>query len=146
MVGGNYPPGTSRRDLIRGGIIEPHAHECEFEPDDPRDGPIIEDGAAIFHLRCNYVEGRWGEGWSCEETKTYRFEYGELDTPDDERIDLPDITEWDEVPDDVAEQVIRIEEEFHAGNNDVEMYVDPDPDGGCVELTFEGYTLRFSAE
>jgi hypothetical protein len=36
------------------------------------DNPIFEDGAAIFHERCDYSEGRWGEGWSCEETRSMR--------------------------------------------------------------------------
>lgn len=145
MVGGNYPPGTSRRDLIRGGIIEPHAHEHEWELGDV-DNPVIEDGAAIFHERCRYVEGRWGEGWSCEETRTYRFEYDELDTPDGDRIDLPDITEWDDVSSYAEERVLHIEQAFHEGNERVDIYVDPDPDSGCVELEMDGYTLRYSAE
>lgn len=144
MVGGNYPPGMSKRDFIRAGIDDPHNHECEFEPDDSRDDPIIEDGAAIFHFQCRYVEGRWGEGYSCEETKSYRFEYAELDLPNSDRVDLPDITGWDTVGDDVAERVIGIEEAYYSGDLD-DMYVNPDPDSGCVELVLDGYTLRYEA-
>ncbi len=36
------------------------------------DNPILEDGAAIFHERCHYAEGRYGEGWECEEARTFR--------------------------------------------------------------------------
>jgi len=140
---GGYPPGTSRRDLIRGGIIEPHDHEHEFDPCQSKDNPVIEDGAAIFHLQCRYAEGEYGEKWSCDETRTYRFEYDSLCTPSGERIDLPTISSWDEVDENVAEQVIHIEEEFHAGNEDVVMNVDPDPDCGQVTISLEGWQLHF---
>lgn len=67
----NYPDGMSKRDFIRAGIDQPHNHEHEWEPTG-RDDPIFEDGAAIFIQSCGYAEGRWGEGWACEETRSFR--------------------------------------------------------------------------
>jgi hypothetical protein len=40
-------------------------------PCDP-DYPIFEDGAAVFIESCHYAEGRWGEGWECEEMRSLR--------------------------------------------------------------------------
>jgi hypothetical protein len=148
MVGGNYPPGTSRRDLIRGGIIEPHHHECEFHPvEDPEYSPIIEDGAAIFHERCRYAEGEYGEKWQCEETRTYRFEYSELESPSGKTWDLPDITEWDDhdLPEKHAEKVVTMEERFHGvgPSDEVTLDVDPDRDAGIVTIEYCGWKLHF---
>jgi hypothetical protein len=150
---GGYPPGTSRRDLIRGGIIESHDHEHEWEMDDHRADPIIEDGAAIFHLQCRYVEGRYGEGWKCEETKTYRFEYNTLVTPfcrGDECYELPEIDEWEndciseDFDDYIGKAVIEVEERFHSGDKDVTIEVDPDPDDGEVVIKWHGLELSFT--
>ena len=66
-----YPPGMSKRDFVKAGIDQPHNHEHEWRLDD-MENPMFEDGAAIFHEYCDYVEGRWGEGWSCEESRTLR--------------------------------------------------------------------------
>jgi len=144
MVGGNYPPGTSRRDLIRGGIIEPHRHECEFLMDDDRANPIIEDGAAIFHTECRYVEGEYGQGYSCDETRSYRFEYSTLETSEGEEIELHPITEWEKNDDDIAEKVASIEEAYHNFSDErTEIDVDPDPEAGVVAIEYNGYTLRY---
>lgn len=67
----NYPPGMSKRDFIRAGIDQPHHHEHEWEPNES-DYPLFEDGAAVFSESCRYAEGRWGEGWACEETRWLR--------------------------------------------------------------------------
>jgi len=69
----NYPPGTSAGDPRAPWNAPDHSHDHEWYPGDV-DNPILEDGAAIFHERCHYAEGRWGEGWSCEETRTFRCE------------------------------------------------------------------------
>lgn len=71
MVGSNYPPGMSKRDFVRAGIDQPHHHEHEWEPDEEH-YPVFEDGAAIFIEYCLYAEGRWGEGYACEEMRTNR--------------------------------------------------------------------------
>lgn len=80
-----YPPGTSAGDP-NAPWNEPHHHECEFRPRES--DPIIEDGAAIFVTECNYVEGEYGQGWSCEETRQTRFE---LSWVEKKRGDEPNI-------------------------------------------------------
>jgi hypothetical protein len=142
----NYPPGTSRRDLIRGGIIEPHHHEHEFEPRQNK-SPIIEDGAAIFREKCIYAEGEYGQGYQCEETLTYRFEYSTLESPNGETWPLPEITNWNDhdLPEKHAEKVIAIEEQFHNHQDKVSLDVDPDPDCGEVTLTYKDWELHFRA-
>lgn len=143
--GGNYPPGA--KNDPRAPYNQPdRSHEHRWRPGD-MDNPVIEDGAAIFHERCEYAEGEYGEGWQCEETRTYRFEYSELESPSGETWDLPDITEWDDhdLPEKRAEKVIAIEERFHQfGPGDkVGFDVDPDPEGGVVTIEYKGWTLRF---
>lgn len=144
MVGSNYPPGMSKRDFVRAGIDQPHHHEHEWEHGD-MDNPVIEDGAAIFHQRCLYSEGRYGEGWECEETRTYRFDYSTIESPDGKEWELPDITNWDEAPEEVAKKVIIIEKRFHGKgpSEKVEFDVDPDPDNGQVTITYKGWELHF---
>ena len=66
-----YPPGMTSRDFVKAGIDTPHDHECEFEHA-RGENPIFEDGAAIFIESCHYAEGRWGEGWECEEMRSLR--------------------------------------------------------------------------
>lgn len=145
----NYPPGMGRRDKIRAGIIEPHAHEHEWWPDE-HNGPLIEDGAAIFTQVCEYSEGEFGEKWSCDETRTYRFEYSTLETPDGDKYDLPTINKWDEIDsDEIAEKVVRIEEQHcyvGPGDEETTMKVDPDPDCGFVSIEWNGYTLYYRPE
>jgi hypothetical protein len=145
MVGSNYPPGMSKRDFIRAGIDDPHHHEHEFRPMDSQVAPIIEDGAAIFQEECRYVEGEYAEGWSCEETRTYRFEYSTLESPSGKEWELPDITNWEEVSPGIEKKVITIEERFHnhGPGDDVSLDVDPDPDAGKVTLTYKGWKLHF---
>jgi len=141
-MGSNYPPGMSKRDFIRAGIDNPHDHEHEWRHGDI-DNPVIEDGAAIFHQQCRYVEGQYGEGWECEETRTYRFEYSTLESPDGEKTELHDITEWEENDDDIAEKVVSIEEAFHNFPDEVSFDVDPNSDCGQVTLTYKGWELHF---
>lgn len=71
MVGSNYPPGTSAGDPRAPWNAPDHSHEHEWMPCEP-DYPIFEDGAAIFIESCHYAEGRWGEGWECEEMRSLR--------------------------------------------------------------------------
>ncbi|AAL54946.1 hypothetical protein HfxHF1_185 [Halophage HF1] len=67
----NYPPGTSAGDPRAPWNAPDRSHDHEWRPCDP-DYPILEDGAAIFLEACGYAEGRWGEGWECEETRQFR--------------------------------------------------------------------------
>lgn len=140
----NYPPGMSHQDFVRAGIIEPHHHECEFVPCEHGEFPIIEDGAAIFHERCNYVEGQYGDGWECERERSYRFEYSSLESPTGTTWDLPTIGEWDDhdLPEKRAKKVIAIEERFHAGRAEVAV-IDPDRDEGVVTLNYCDWKLHF---
>lgn len=68
--GWNYPPGAANDP--RAPYNQPdHSHEHEWEMD-TLDTPEFEDGAAMFHEWCNYAEGRYGEGWECEEMRWWR--------------------------------------------------------------------------
>jgi len=143
----NYPPGMSKRDFVRAGIDDPHNHECEFLMDDDRANPIIEEGAAIFHTECRYVEGEYGQGYSCEETRSYRFEYDVLELLGGGEIQLPTINEWEKVNDELAEVVVAIEEAWHNGDSRVELSsIDPDPKHGEVAIDYLGYTLCYRPE
>jgi len=104
--GSNYPPGA--KNDPRAPYNQPdQSHEHEWRPCD-RDTPVIEDGTAIFHEQCEYAEGRYGEGWQCKETRTYRFEYDTLESPIGVEFELPDITQWDDVNDDLAKKVVEM--------------------------------------
>jgi len=145
--GWNYPPGA-KHDRNAPYNQPDRSHEHEWVPDD-MDNPVIEDGAAIFQEKCQYAEGRYGQGWRCEETRSYRFEYSTLESPDGETWDLPTIQEWDQLNDgsEVAEKVIEIEEAFHThGPGDtVGFDVDPDPDCGQVTISYDGWKLHFES-
>lgn len=140
--GGNYPPGA-RNDPSAPYNQPDHSHDHEWREDE--DAPVIEDGAAIFHERCEYAEGRHGEGWQCEKTRTYRFEYSTLETPIGEEIEIPEIGEWDkeDLTEENAAKVIEIEERFHSDDNNVSIDVDPDPEHGQVTLVHGLWKLHF---
>lgn len=70
--GWNYPPGAAN-DPNAPYNQPDHSHEHRWQSVKP-DYPIFEDCAAIFHEACEYAEGRWGEGWQCEETRWLRCE------------------------------------------------------------------------
>jgi hypothetical protein len=135
-----YPPGTSASDPRAPWNAPDRSHEHEWRPID--DAPIIEDGAAIFHEECRYAEGRYGEGWQCEETRTYRFEYSELVSPDGESTDLYDIGDWNQNSGQVREKIISIEERFSRHEHG-KIDVDPDPDCGVVVIKMGGWELRY---
>jgi hypothetical protein len=126
--------------------VEPdHSHEHWWESQEISLAPRMEDGAAIFLDECNYAEGRYGEGWECEETRQYRFEYSTLETPGGEVIDLPDINNWDDANEKVQNRVVQMEEAFHEhGPGDrVSWDVDPDPDCGVVSISHAGFVLKY---
>lgn len=140
----NYPPGA--KNDPRAPYNQPdHSHEHEWWPDE-HNNPVIEDGAAIFHQVCGYAEGRYGEGWSCNETRNYRFEYSHLESPDGEEFDLPEIGEWDTVDGYVGEQVIQVEFGFRKDDPDTTIAdINPDRDEGWVVLERDGWRLHFEA-
>jgi hypothetical protein len=85
--GGNYPPGAANDP--RAPYNQPdRSHEHEWEPTGA-DGPIFEDGAAIFFDECMYAEGEYDEGWHCEETRSFRCEIERITVV---RNDAPDVT------------------------------------------------------
>jgi hypothetical protein len=67
----NYPPGTSAGDPRAPWNAPDHSHDHQWNPSNG-DYPLFEDGAAIFVDYCEYSEGRFGDGWSCEETRSIR--------------------------------------------------------------------------
>lgn len=146
MKSGGYPPGTSRRDLIRGGIINPHDHDHQFE----RVGctPIIEDGAAIFREECLHEDQEHGRKYGCEAYNTYRFEYSHLISPDGTRHDLPSIEEWPENPQDkeLLEKVVSIEEAYHNKETKTLFSSDPDEESGEVKIVHQGWELYYAPE
>lgn len=86
-MAGNLPPGVSPS--------HPHfnppdrSHEHLWDGGRADEYPLFEDGAAIFIESCSYVEGRYGEGWQCEETRTTRCE---IDRVIEIREEKPNIT------------------------------------------------------
>lgn len=160
-----YPPGA-KNDPRAPYNQEDHTHEHRWRHEEERLQPVIEDGAAIFFEECTYVEGRWGQGWECEETRTYRFEYARLtvksgmttaesssdsaeyDTlvmSDGEEYDVPTIDEWDTADPEVRDRVVEIEQAFHehGPGDDVSFDVDPHPEDGEVSIGYDGYTLHY---
>lgn len=144
MVGNNLPPGASSDP--RAPYNQPdRSHEHIWRHEEEQLQPVIEDGAAIFYEECQYAEGRYGDGWQCEETRTYRFEYSTLETPRGDKYDLPAIGNWDEADPVAAEAAVKVEQAFHSlGPGDkVSFDVDPDPECGVVTIEWNGYTLKF---
>jgi len=139
-----YPPGTSAGDP-RAPWNESHDHQHEFEL--LEESPIIEDGAAIFREECIYAEGEYGQGYQCEEARTYRFEYSILESPDGETWNLPTIHEWEDhdLPKKRSEKVITIEQRFHelGPSEKVSFDVDPAPDCGQVTISYKGWKLHY---
>jgi hypothetical protein len=144
--GGNYPPGA--KNDPRAPYNQPdRSHEHRWWHDEEHINPVIEDGAAIFQEECLYAEGRYGDGWQCEETRTYRFEYDCVEVLGGGEIQLPSITDWENVNDELSEVVVAIEEAWHNGDSRAELSsIDPDPSGGEVAIGFLGYTLYFRPE
>jgi len=136
----NYPPGMSGRDFVRAGIDQPHSHEHEWVENCGVDGPIIEDGAAVFFQECNYSEGRYGEKYQCQETNSYRFEMDRLVMPSGFEHSLPTIEDWDKIAPEVQDLIMEIESQ---PMDDVEMNIHPDPDNGEVAISYDGYTLCY---
>ena len=119
----NYPPGTSAGDPRAPWNAPDHRHEHKFYD---VEGPIFEDGAAMFYARCQYVEGRWGEGWSCEESRWWRCDVERIVL---HRDDAPDVAylasterpgeEWRHVERLFEEILIEVEQQFRDGTLDV---------------------------
>lgn len=141
---GNYYPAGAANDPKAPYNERDHTHEHQWN-EAGFDNPIIEDGAAIFHLQCTYAEGLHGEKWQCEKTRSYRFEYSTLTEEDGTVHELPTIGEWDDIDEEIEKKVIRIEAEMmcNGTNGDVSMDVDPDPDRGVVTIEYDGMELRF---
>lgn len=148
--GWNYPPGAANDpNAPYNQPDRSHDHEWRLV----EDGPIIEDGAAIFHERCQYAEGRYGDGWECEETRTYRFEYSSLKTPEGVKFDLEPLSKWGGnhpgmMTQWVRDKVSEIEQEFvtNGPGGEISWDVDPDPDCGVVSIEWDGWTLKYEPQ
>jgi len=138
-----YPPGVSAGSP-KAPWNEAHAHEHEFLPAET--DVIIEDGAAVFQMDCQYAEGEYGQGYQCEASKQYRFEYSTLESPNGETAELSTIAECPgQFPDEIRSKIISIEDAFHTyGPGDtVGFSVNPDPDCGYVTIEYGGWKLHF---
>lgn len=143
----NYPPGA--KNDPRAPYNQPdRSHEHRWREDAGHINPMIEDGAAIFYEECQYAEGEYGNGWQCEETRSYRFEYSKLETPKGTEVTLPTISEWDELPDTLQENIIKVEDAFrqHGPGDDVSFDADPDPENGVVTIEYDGYALKYEPQ
>lgn len=139
--GGNYPPGA--KNDPKAPYNEPdHSHEHEWRRDTRKADPAIEDGAAIFQDECAYREGPRGEAYSCNKTRTYRFEYSTLESRNGSVWQLSDVGSKTALEAFLWGVVIEIEEAYH-NTDEVEINVDPDPDAGQVTLKHDGWTLTY---
>ncbi len=126
-------------------------HEHEWEP--TNEGPIIEDGAAIFLEQCRYAVtktvdmGKYGledivVGPECDETRSYRFELANIGRvlPSGERITYlaSEFDRFSHLPlDDI---IVDIEMK-----GDV-VDVDPDRDSGTVRVEYENWRAEYRAK
>lgn len=137
---GGYPPGMGRRDKIRAGIIQPHSHECRFPPDDP-DGPWFEEHTASFSIQCEYVEGEYGEGWNCEEEKSYTMELSWLEHLREGAANIYYLaSEFDNLPCVTEPGLIEVEQ------SGTVVDCDPDPDYGSVTVESENWRAKYTAQ
>lgn len=135
----NYPPGA-KNDPRAPYNQESHEHEHEW-----RDEEIIfEDGAAHLSEYCEYVEGRWGEGYKCEESRHRRFEPTTL-TLGDYEYEIPDVHNRDH--DRPRNRIIvnlfwKVE---RAAWNDKGKIVDVQPreGSGSIVYKYQDMTVRF---
>lgn len=132
--GGNYPPGA--KNDPRAPYNQPdRSHEHEWRPFD--EDPIIEDGAAIFQQECQYAEGRYGEGWQCEETRSYRFELAWVKKKSIGTIYLE--SELDYFPMVAEEGLIAVHQDGEI------IAMDPDEDNGYVTVETDEWRVKFKA-
>jgi hypothetical protein len=98
--------------MNRGPEPNPHAHDHEYRPVEDR-FPLFEDGAAIFFFECEYTEitgsvtdherdeTYYSEGYSCDETKTIRFDLKKMHKPVEFEQELVKEAEDDGIPEEV---------------------------------------------
>lgn len=136
-MGSNYPPGVTAGHPY----FNPpdHSHEHHWMPE--VNAPIFEDGAAIFHEECEYAEGEWGEGWQCEETRTYRFEASYIWYPNGQGGPIPHISDG-EMPERMELGFANAERDANNMNAD-HIDVDPHPEDGEVRVENDGWTVVY---
>lgn len=146
----NYPPGTSAGDPRAPWNDSDHSHDHEWYPEiEP--SPILEDGAAIFMDYCEYSEGQYGDGWSCDETRSLRCE---LDRVILNRKNEPDVTYLNSeyvscfIELVLEEAVLAIEEdEWNTGGENLTFHhIDSANEygDGYVEVSVGDYTVVYS--
>ena len=147
-----YPPGMSSHDFVRAGIDQPHHHEHEWRADSD-DSMMFEDGAVIFTEYCGYSEGRWGEGYSCEETRILRCDVERVVVV---RESKPNITylaseedhlnEWRYIEQLFEDALISVEQAAHSGGDFVLEQIDPANEygDGYVRVAVDGYKVIYT--
>lgn len=85
--GWNLPPGAAN-DPNAPYNQPDHSHDHEWCDGDD-ENPIFEDSAALFYQECLYEEGRYKNGWQCEESRWLRCE---VDRIIKKRGDDPNVT------------------------------------------------------
>jgi hypothetical protein len=154
MTNGNYPPGAANDP--RAPYNEPDtSHEHEWVP--AEDGPILEDGAAIFVENCrwekvlNAEKGYEGdyvvtESIPCDEQRTTRMEAKRAaDVERDLMVAIPPKDEYDEISPLAEEALCAVE---LAWREDEVNYneVDPDPQHGHVVAQADEYRVVYRAQ
>lgn len=136
-----YPPNVSRRDKVRAGIIEPHSHDCHFVPEEEI---IYEDNAFHGFFCCDYAEGEYGEGYSCDEKIHVRYEVSHLCFPEKPRVEPIELEENDSYPK-ITHPLAKWVLNAYLQGEHSDIDVRPDRHDGHVEITYDGVVLRFEA-
>lgn len=145
----NYPPGAAN-DPRAPYNEKDHSHEHEWVSD-RLESPTLEDGAAIFIEECNYAEGQWGEGWSCDEVRQTRLDAKKITRI---REGEPNVTylvnEIDDRPNQfdyflqLVEDVLWGVETADSSEVTVEdVYLDAHYEGSYVKVRFEEYEITY---
>jgi hypothetical protein len=126
-----------------------HNHEFRLT----HESPVFEDGAAIFIEACEWVEilgsvtserhdeTFYNEGAECDETRSYRMELDELYRNGELWLSFPldrELTTEEEIA------IMELAETANEGNAVIEE-LDPDPDDGCVIVSYNNLKIIYKA-
>jgi len=152
MPGSNYPPGTSAGDPRAPWNAPDHSHEHEWRPQE-KENPIFEDGAAIFLDYCGYSEGRYRDGWSCEETRSLRCDVERVIVIRDDEPNITYLTsekdfnkEWRFIERLYEDALIAVEQAAHSGGDLVLEQIDPANEygDGYVRVAVDDYKVIYT--
>jgi hypothetical protein len=143
-MSGNYPPGAENdpRAPWNEPVIEEHEHQ--FFPIDSE--PILEDGKAILHLKCDHVtelnteQGYDGErivteGIPCEAGERHEWEASYMWYPNGQGAPIPDPSE--EMPPEMEHAMMMVEQKGEI------IEFDDDPAYGHVKVAWDGYKVVY---